>query len=760
MTLSTPPVLTQLKLDYLRARRDELRARYRALEDTVIAGDHRSCLDAYARLASFKSGTESLHPDAAIFADVLAVDPDGVLTHGSVDVAARLARELATGRARAEYTWVFAELVKQWALAHAGPAEELPADTGGVIVGRALPVDLALVDAVFASHPEAWAAVAAQLQEFDREDASEYVSSSEAESVLEEIAGAPYRSEAQRREARAVAKDETLVGEYAGALTLLFDALDTWRWPEAGVPVRVVRAEDKLRHYLDDDLLTVVFVELIAERWAHVIQRGFREHVWSVFDVPAPALQHLRELLDREAWNNSFGVLLSKAGGSSHYTRADAVLDEADAICRWFTAVHQRIHALHALEGRPVHVLVTDIAAFGPSLSHELIDRVLEGIGMPARWRALIARFLAVPVHTERGVEPCRRGIYPDHRLGMVMAEVVMSLVDLAVYQRTGVVPVRLVDDIALISDDPDALRRAWAVLREVLTGFGLAVRDDRTVATTVLGDHPADLPAGPVTIGHLHLQPDGSWRIDDDAVATARTAIWAAVESAPSVLDAVNRFSDRARATMRKLIPFAPLGGEHVSAIGRRFAALFDDLGGPGRGLIPALKARIAATLPGCDVAAIPDAVWFWPRTAGGMGLYDVAAQLAALHAHRRTLYKAPPVFRRRVPTKGADVVQYEHEWTRLLAALEATPKPRQPEYTIELGARIADFVIRGQQIYGKDVEDQDLRKLRHDLTFYWQWVIAIRGQGLLDALGTFRFIEVARIPLATLIELGWLGS
>jgi hypothetical protein len=760
MTLSTPPVLTQLKLDYLRARRDELRARYQALEDTVIAGDHRSCLDAYARLATFKSGSEALHPDAAIFADVLAIDPDGALTHGSVDVAARLARELATGRARAEYTWVFAELVKEWAVAHAGPPVELPDDSAGVVVGRTGPVELTAVDAVVALHPDPWKAVAAQLQEVDREDAAEHVSSSEVELVLAQIAGAPYRSEAQRREARAVAADETLVGEYAGALTLLFDAPETWRWPEAGVPVRVVRAEDKLRHYLDDDLLSVLFVELVAERWVQPIYLALREHVWSAFDVPAPWPQHFREVLDRDARTTSFAIPLDWTTGSSSYTRADAVLDERDAIGRWFTALHQRIHALHALDGRPVHVLVTDVTAFGPSLSHALIDRALERIGLPARWRALVARFLAVPVRTGGGVEACRRGIYPDHRLGMVVAEVVMSLVDVAVYHRTGVMPVRLVDDIALVSDDADAVRRAWDVLREVLTAFGLAVRDDRTVATTVFGDHPRDLPDGPVTAGYLRLQADGSWCIDHDAIAAAQAATWAAVEAAPSVLDAVNRFSDRARAILRKLIPFAPLGGEHLRAIGGCFAALVDHLGGPGRGLIPALKARIAATLPDCDVAAIPDAVWFWPRTAGGMGLYDLVAQVAPLHAHRRTLYQPPPAWRRRAPDTAADLARYESEWTRLLTALEASPKPRQPEYTIELGARIADFVIRGQQIYGKDVEDQDLRKLRHSLTFYWQWVIAIRGQGLLDAFGTFRFVEAARVPLATLIELGWLGS
>lgn len=145
-------------------------------------------------------------------------------------------------------------------------------------------------------------------------------------------------------------------------------------------------------------------------------------------------------------------------------------------------------------------------------------------------------------------------------------------------------------------------------------------------------------------------------------------------------------------------------------------------------------------------------------PRAAaGGLGLFDVAAQLAPLHSSFRTQPRPRGTF-----SPGAKGEQRRRldAWKEFLDTLDPVPRPRQPEYHLELGARIGDFVVRGQQIYGKEEDEElSLQKLRHELAFYWQWVIALRGRQLLDAFGTFRFIEAARVPLAALVELGWLG-
>jgi hypothetical protein len=404
-----------------------------------------------------------------------------------------------------------------------------------------------------------------------------------------------------------------------------------------------------------------------------------------------------------------------------------------------------------------VHVVVADVAAFGPSLSHALVARLLEHAGMPPRWRALVARFLAVPTRTAEGVEVTALGIFPDHRLGMLLAEMVLAAIDLEVYRRSGVPPVRLVDDVVLVDDDPARIVRAWQALGETMAAFGLSLRPEKCGSATLFGGaHPEGLPAGRVALGLLLLREDGTWGYDEAGLDAAREATRVAVEAAPSALDAVAVFSRRLRETLRKLVPFA-LGAEHVRALGQRAAAFYEDLHGPGRSLHEGLRARIAQAIPGCDADAIPDAVFYWPRTAGGLGLFDAAAQLAPLHSSFRTQPRPRGTFSR--PPKGEHRRAAE-AWKEFLDTLDPVPRPRQPEYHLELGARIGDFVLRGKQIYGEEEDpDLSLHKLRHDLAFYWQWVIALRGRQLLDAFGTFRFIEAARVPLAALVELGWLG-
>ncbi len=664
MTLSTPRSLTRLKLETLRARRDELRLIYAEIErlaDVDLPG-------AFARLAALKSGKETLHPEAGLVADVLGVDPEGRLTAAHADLRRRLAGELDAGRARAEYAWIFAELVDEWAAAHAG--EQTRAVVGEPVTGTDLPVDLDAVAAAFGDDAERWDALAHELTEYDGRHARDPVYANEVTQALELIGGSPYRTEALRGEARLVRVNETLVGEYAGALTIFIDEPARWAWPAAGVPVRRVNAEGKVRRYLDESLLDALFLEILADRWADQIAGAFKNEIWD----PIITDWTVRTVIDRSAGATMFEAS-TRADDASSYTRADAVFDKRDGLGRWLAAIHEQLHAQRALDqAQPITVLVTDIVAFGPSLSHEVIARVLARVGLPERWRAVVERFLAVPVSSGGVVEICRRGIFPDQRLGMLLAELVLSVVALAVRERTGITPVRLVDDIALVGP-PDQVRAAWLVLVGVLGAFGLEASAAKTVATTIGGDHPADLPAGPVKAGYLVLRADGSWGYDHDAIAAAHRAALAAAEGAASVFDAVNVFSDRVRDLARRLNLFAPLGAAHIAEIGKRMGALYADFA-------PLLEARIARAVPAGEPHQVPRSVWYWPRTAGGFGLYDVAAQLAPLHSSWRTMPPSPVV-----PRLRDDSEAVVSEWRAFVGAIGNEPRPRQPEYTIELG-------------------------------------------------------------------------
>ena len=59
----------------------------------------------------------------------------------------------------------------------------------------------------------------------------------------------------------------TQVTELAGVATILLNSLDEWDWPADGVPMRAVWVKVKHRPYLDEDLVTAVFLYVVGLRW-------------------------------------------------------------------------------------------------------------------------------------------------------------------------------------------------------------------------------------------------------------------------------------------------------------------------------------------------------------------------------------------------------------------------------------------------------------------------------------------------------------
>jgi hypothetical protein len=391
----------------------------------------------------------------------------------------------------------------------------------------------------------------------------------------------------------------------------------------------------------------------------------------------------------------------------------------------------------------------------GPSIPHEVLDRAAQRIGVSPAWCGFFARYLAVPVRTASGeVVQCRRGIYPDQMLALSLAELVLLAIQLRIEELSGVAVIRLIDDFAFVTSDATALAKAWRVFHELITGVGLTPRAEKCCGTVLFGEAelPPEIPAGVVRAGHLVLRRDGSWSIDQTAVEQALVDVRQRVHACTSVFDAAQVFSDGVRVTLRRMSPFAVFGIEHLRELGRSVARFYDDFNGPGAGIIAHLTSRVSAHMPDVDVSIIPEGVWFWPRTAGGVGLYDATSQLAGIHAWWR---KAPAtvVLPRELTEDDVDA------FDQTLRPCEITA--RQPPFSAELEGRIADFVRRGDELRGKAADPKKTTsQLRHRLSFYWQWVVALHGPTLLEQLGTFRFVEASRVPFGAIIELGWLGS
>jgi len=750
--MSTPHI-THLKLEWLRRRRDELRELYDALASRVGAttGELEKVEVLRRGLAKLRTGSELLHPEALVLEDVL---PLGRLGTSMEAWSEKLEQELAWGRARAEYGWLFAALVEEWVSTADASAARSKAKCAAArpVEGVNAPFDLEVIGGIVSESSE-WQEMRHAIAKYGDGDVLEPVISSEVETALEAIANGPYRSREVRVQARALAGDETLRGEYNGAVTLMLDGYATWKWPSEGIATRVVEAIDRHRTYLEPELLEALFVQVVGNRWTSAWNDAIDDVARPTKHREATALETLRHELDYRTFLRAF-YTVGDDKGSSHYVAADAVFDGPDAYEDVLIKIHTRVQGLHSMHAAStVFVVMADIEAFGPSMPHEVIDRIAERVGVSPAWRAFFARYLAVPVRDAGGhVGACRRGIFPDQTLALGLAELVMAGIEARIYEATGVRLIRLVDDFAFVTTDQPALAAAWELFKRLVAAAGLTLKPEKTGGTVVFGEAPlpAGIPAGTIRVGHLVLGRDGVWTIDEVAVGRALDETRVRVNGSSSVFEAAQVFSDCVRVTLRRMAPFAPFGAGHIRQIAKLIAPFYEEL--DGHGIVAYLVARMTKRMPDLDVSIVPAGVWFWPRTAGGVGLFDAAAQLAALHSSWRKA-PAPIALPAEVSDETIEAFKRGFSWYRVTA--------RQPPFSPEVEGRIADFVRRGDELRGKDTdEDKSPRQLRHQLSFYWQWVAAIHSPTVLEQFGTFRFVEASRVPLGAISELGWLGS
>lgn len=766
--------ISQWKLEALRKRRASLGRRYAELAEKVAAEptDPARLRALQAGLAAMKSGSEALHPDAALIADALRMDGGGRLTASLVSTwLPLLQKELVHGQARAEYTFLFGSLLDEWVRAttvDAPPALDASAIEPWRRTWSAPPSDDARwVDRIVDSLADRWPAVVALVAKAMREDIEEPISVGEVTSTLDELQQSPFRSAALRRQATRLLESAPLQAEYASALSLRLEDLEQWAWPAEGVPVRSFWDGARYRAYLDQDLMTALFLGILGDRWSMTTQHALSMTLFhqdeGIFHANAKkeAFAHWLSGRARHYW----GQILS-SGGASHYVRADEVFDGPSSIEELAADVASALHALGLEQpGRPFVVVRADLEAFGPSFRHAAGIRLLERLGVPGRWVHFWRTWLAAPVRIDGAVRTSSLGIFPDQRGPLALANAVAALADLHAWKSTwkgpergaGQIALRSLDDVVFMGTDVEGLRAGWTAWQEAITGLGWRLGAERTGSVVVGGEGAAvaGFPHGPVRLGLLQLGSDGRWSIDQGDLARAAISVRERLKEEQSILESVSVLSSGVREVARRLFPFSILGGERpfshlervVSALGEWEAHLF----GEGRSGRAELGRRLRQRFPFSDALDLPEAVWYWPLTAGGFGLFDAASQLSGIRSYLETAPepRSHPPF---AVLQGSD----RQHW--LLQVIRQAPdvRPRRPVLTPHLESLLEDFVRRGAELRGEKWDDEeDGGKARHDLTFYWQWVIALHGPGLLARFGTFRFLESSLVPMGLILQL-----
>jgi hypothetical protein len=767
-------VLAGIKLAELRRQRALLNERYTAVEQRSQGGPSLEELRAlFEGLGEIRFAQKPLHPDAAnlevLFFEAEAGPPSSPLID---NWTGRFRGELAQGRLRAEFAYVFGGLLEEH-LSAPGTSGE---DGGGnakdwsILWNEAPPVDLALLRQVFARHETIFAKVRDSVRKFGEGEARAPVTPDEVKALLGMLAGGIYRQPAVRRLAAATLASSTLVTEYAGALTILLHNLNEWSWPPEGVPLRSLWTRNRWRPYLDEDMVTVLFLQLVGLRWGMHLKRLFRRDV----DTPRgifsedegrgwpPYVDGER----RRRYGDLFlpmvpEFLAAGVGGEGYgggYGGGGRDSGEPGALEKLFATLAGDIRFRQAaFPDRPLLVVQTDLRDYYLSIPHPVVMAVVEALGFPPEWQEFMRRYLPAPMRAEEEVRTVRRGVLLDHLLGAVLADWLLLLLDVHVHDTAGIRPLRLVDDLYLLADSAERAENAWQAVSRFCEACGLEINEQKSGAVSLAGPAAAGLPEGKPRWGLLRLQADGAWGLDEPALDQLQEWLRQQLEAAPSVLAMVARYNDHVAYIQRSMGLPVRLGPAHLERVGRRLARLHHAVFGEGHGILEEMRRRISARFPDLSIGAegLPDALFYWPITAGGLGLTHPLVSPAAF---RKGLAAAeepePPAAGGGSQPGGAGerddadegfVYEIEMGWYAYYSGLCETVAMAQPAATPALQSLMQDFIARGGEVGGRQQEG---------LSTYWQWVLYTYGPSLLESLGTFRFLLRELVPLQLILE------
>lgn len=796
MSHSTTQFITQMKLRELRRQRAKLFEAYEGLRQKVNGTRQpgKRLRRLYKGLRKLSFAGQPLHPDV-VNLDVLLHEVEAGTASPEVLAlwTGRLEEELEAGRARSEVVYLFGALLEEWARGEA-------ADTGaeqearlhaerlrGEALTDASPITHSQVlDPLFDEFGTSLDDLAERVEEACRKEVERLVSTHELQSVLERIANDIYRPADLRSEARRFAKSAELRKELADALTILVAELPSWDWPEEGLETRALWTRNKWRLYLVEDLPTACLLETLGARWVRIFERLIgdqeslvaqrRARVQKLLELGAPEviLMNERRMLQTAEQMVSFGASerldpwkadddapgssgAVPEGGSVVYLRAERQLElrslwgagagdydgDYGNANQAVALVHAEVQlAREAYPDRPLYVVKLDLRDFYPSIPHNVLLSILRRLGVPEAHRTLFARYLAPPLRTGDG-EPSRmrRGVPMGHTLSGMLAELLMRLLERHVQRQARVRIVRIVDDLCVLTPDPDAAVAAWEAVDSFCSACGLQVNLEKSGSLALGGERPAQLPAALPRWGMLELDERGRWDVHRETFEAHLEQSRTRVEAAPSILSKVQVYNANLKFLLNAVAPGNRLGASHRESAGKAVVRYHHEFFGPqGPGIATGLRVEIAERFQtdlGGD-SAVAEGWLYWPITAGGLGLQNpliVAAQYAA--ADRRN--KPEPVPRTR-PADEPDWDRRKNEWSDFYGQFLGEIEPLEPKETKVMKTLLNDFIARGSELSAGQ---------QTTLAPYWRWVLCTYGPQILRRFGTFRFLITELVPL-----------
>lgn len=755
--------VVEMKLAELQKQRQRLLASYDELSNTDIQDDVARLRLLIEGLRGLKFAKRHLHPEMGsldVITEQIMSDPAQVAFW-----LEQLAREIEFGRNRAEAVFAFGSLLEEWtrpatATTHSDGAEHVPNLLQPLTAPATVGDYQALLDPFLAAY---------SYDNRHDHQLSHTVLESAVYTLLNELQFNPYLSTDVRRQAQQLSGNEAWRHEFVDALTIMVDNIDTWAYPQEGVPVKAMWAQSKWRLFLQEDFATTSLLDLLGRR----LRVSFASDVFAPskrkpayipiramlqdLDAPAsivdtaPESEVMAELIDIWAVESGELAAISRTNWTFEYDSVNFWRNENQNRVEQqqgqatygasgdFTAMEHALSVIRAecqlanvvQPHQPFYIIKIDLRDYGSTIPHEVVRYILKKIDVPEETQRFIDTFMQMKLqHNGTVYAAHERGLPNAHALTLLLLGLLMRFLDAYVHNVAQVQVVRVVDDICLITPNRERAIVGWRAVQRFCDICGLQINIEKSGAVAIGGEVPDALPTTLPTWGFIQLNRDGEWQLAEDNFTAFINETNAAITASPSILGRIATYNAALRYASSQVAARNAMGDVHRATV----QTVFERMNDIARDLQATIRDRHT------DVD-LPDAWHYFPVTAGGLGLHN-AALMNALYLHA---YADRPV--NHVPSRrDARWTQDDYLWGEWFEKESRFLNTKVPTHTLGFETLVNDFIERGRKLTGG-------RQLT--LSPYWQWVLYTFGPQLLQRFGTFRFLIEELVPMQLISQL-----
>jgi len=768
---TTQQFITSIKLKELQRQRALLSEAYLNIQQEVKAAEQplEKLQVLHKGLSKLQFAGQHLHPSI----ENLTILLEQNLPFSSHTVQLwldKLTKELQQGQLRTEMVCVFGTLLEEWI--QATPTNETlekMAEEAHQTLWANATQETPASDQIQVILEEVFALFIADfdLQE-SLKDIHNLVTQHEIQPILKNIASNTYLPAQTRKEAKEASQNQTLLKELTDAITILNADFTSWYWGER-ITTRSVWTRNKWRLYLNENLATLCFLELIGNRYIISTELDNekaqirQERIKRLLEINAPqviieneqrilheAISEGELLLYRylddldKLVNAEEESVVSLRKINQINVRALNPTGHEDDEYGYLQTTNQAITLLHAeiqlhtatQPDTPLFISKLDIQNFYADIPKEVSLYLIKKLGFSENQQDFFARYLSPNLTQGQQTNAMQKGVPMEHNLSALLAEWLMRLMETYVTSKINLRIIRKVDDIFLLSHREEDLVKAKERINTFCQQCGLSLNEHKTGSIVIGPGKLKQLPLKPIQAGLLELNEAGEWQLNQATFKRHQEQTRLRLKAAPSIFTAVQIYNANVRYLTHMLYLNVPMGAKHRSAaeqcILQFHQHLFDEQGG----IIEHLTQRIQALYgPLPNDMNIPVAWFYWPLTAGGLGLQNPVLT-ASLYAKTIQGEKYHPK-----PTQQAENWDTQNnDWAKYYSDLSRSVEIQEPHKDQVLDSLIRDFINRGNEISGGN---------QYSLSPYWQWVLFMYGSEILDSMGTFRYLITELVPL-----------